>query len=125
MFSQCQDASWYVLATSKLPLLRSLLLFLHFVLFSLSKLNGTHLTYSRSTDGIPGVAKTSQEFHDFLDRLKIEIQTYGFQPKLNFVFGQKTPNLDSKNRSAMRPQNLCLIKLYTITVTVDPHFLMV
>ncbi|KAL8941768.1 MAG: hypothetical protein Q9216_002053 [Gyalolechia sp. 2 TL-2023] len=41
-------------------------------------------------DGIPGVAKTSQEFHSFLDRLEAEIKQYGFQPKLNFIYGQKT-----------------------------------
>lgn len=47
------------------------------------------LTGFRSIDGIPGVAKTAQEFHDFLDRLEIEIKKYGYQPKLNFVFAQK------------------------------------
>jgi hypothetical protein len=45
-----------------------------------------------SIDGIPGVAKTPQEFHDFLDRLEVEIKKYGFQPKLNFVFAQKGSN---------------------------------
>ena len=38
-----------------------------------------------STDGIPYVAKTPQEFHDFLNRLEVGIKKYGYQPKLNFV----------------------------------------
>ncbi|KAL8736868.1 MAG: hypothetical protein Q9181_002259 [Wetmoreana brouardii] len=41
------------------------------------------------SDGIPGVAKTPSEFHQFLDRLEIEIKTHGYQPKLNFVYAQK------------------------------------
>lgn len=39
--------------------------------------------------GIPGVAADAKEFHKFLDALEIEIKTYGYQPKLNFVYGRK------------------------------------
>ncbi|KAL2265887.1 hypothetical protein VTJ83DRAFT_6987 [Remersonia thermophila] len=41
------------------------------------------------TGGIPGVAASAREFHEFLDRLEVEIKTYGYQPKLNFVYGRK------------------------------------
>ncbi|OCL05439.1 hypothetical protein AOQ84DRAFT_322932 [Glonium stellatum] len=40
-------------------------------------------------DGIPGVASNVREFHAFLDALEVEIKTYGYQPKLNFVYGRK------------------------------------
>jgi len=40
-------------------------------------------------EGIPGVATDSKEFHEFLDALEVEIKTYGYQPKLNFVYGRK------------------------------------
>ncbi|KAL8834779.1 MAG: hypothetical protein Q9176_007297 [Flavoplaca citrina] len=40
-------------------------------------------------DGIPGVAKTPHDFHQFLDRLEVEIKMHGYQPKLNFVYAQK------------------------------------
>ncbi|KAL9561587.1 hypothetical protein ACKAV7_014143, partial [Fusarium commune] len=39
--------------------------------------------------GIPGVAANSKEFHEFLDALEVEIKTYGYQPKLNYVYGRK------------------------------------
>ncbi|KAF4333983.1 methyltransferase [Fusarium beomiforme] len=39
--------------------------------------------------GIPGVARNAKEFHEFLDALEIEIKTYGYQPKLNYVYGRK------------------------------------
>ncbi|KAJ6441380.1 methyltransferase family protein [Purpureocillium lavendulum] len=39
--------------------------------------------------GIPGVARNAEEFHKFLDALEVEIKTYGYQPKLNFVYGRK------------------------------------
>ncbi|OCK97380.1 uncharacterized protein K441DRAFT_606397 [Cenococcum geophilum 1.58] len=40
-------------------------------------------------DGIPSVARNAKEFHAFLDALEVEIKTYGYQPKLNFVYGRK------------------------------------
>ncbi|PNY24591.1 Uncharacterized protein TCAP_05473 [Tolypocladium capitatum] len=39
--------------------------------------------------GIPGVAADAEEFHKFLDALEVEIKTYGYQPKLNYVYGRK------------------------------------
>lgn len=39
--------------------------------------------------GIPGVAQDADEFNDFLDKLHAEVLEYGYQPKLNFVIGQK------------------------------------
>ncbi|KAH6866128.1 hypothetical protein B0T10DRAFT_534374 [Thelonectria olida] len=39
--------------------------------------------------GIPGVAANPKEFHQFLDALEIEIKTYGYRPKLNFIYGKK------------------------------------
>ena len=42
-----------------------------------------------TADGIPGVARNAKEFHAFLDALEVEIKTYGYQPKLNFVYGRK------------------------------------
>ncbi|KAF5565065.1 methyltransferase [Fusarium phyllophilum] len=39
--------------------------------------------------GIPGVAANSKEFHEFLNALEVEIKTYGYQPKLNYVYGRK------------------------------------
>lgn len=40
-------------------------------------------------EGIPGVARTPQELHDFLDKLNIEIKEHGYMPKVNFVIGRK------------------------------------
>lgn len=40
-------------------------------------------------DGILDVARNPKEFHAFLDALEVEIKTYGYQPKLNFVYGRK------------------------------------
>jgi hypothetical protein len=40
-------------------------------------------------EGIPGVAKTPKELHDFLDKLNVEIKEHGYMPKINFVVGQK------------------------------------
>jgi hypothetical protein len=42
-----------------------------------------------TADGIPGVARNPKEFHAFLDALEVEVKTYGYQPKLNFVYGRK------------------------------------
>lgn len=39
--------------------------------------------------GVPGVATTADEFHDFLDDLRGELLEYGVAPQLNFVVGQK------------------------------------
>ncbi|POR31210.1 Uncharacterized protein TPAR_08582 [Tolypocladium paradoxum] len=39
--------------------------------------------------GIPGVAANAAEFHRFLDALEVEIKTYGYRPKLNYVYGRK------------------------------------
>lgn len=34
------------------------------------------------TDGIPGVTRSFQGFHDFLDRLEMDIKEYGYQPHM-------------------------------------------
>lgn len=47
------------------------------------------LTWTFTEGGIPGVAANAKEFHEFLDALEVEIKTYGYQPKLNFVYGRK------------------------------------
>ncbi|KAL4863814.1 hypothetical protein BDV12DRAFT_201748 [Aspergillus spectabilis] len=39
--------------------------------------------------GIPGVAANAAEFHEFMDALEAEIKKFGYQPKLNFVYGRK------------------------------------
>ncbi|KAL2856517.1 methyltransferase family protein [Aspergillus pseudoustus] len=39
--------------------------------------------------GIPGVAANAEEFAEFMDALELEIKTFGYQPKLNFVYGRK------------------------------------
>jgi hypothetical protein len=43
--------------------------------------------------GIPGVAGSVEEFHAFLDSLEVEIKQFGYQPKLNFVYGRKAGEL--------------------------------
>lgn len=40
-------------------------------------------------EGIPGVAKTPEQLHVFLDKLNVEIKEHGYMPKVNFVIGQK------------------------------------
>jgi len=47
------------------------------------------LTSTIIAGGIPDVAADAAAFHDFLDKLEVEIKTYGYQPKLNFVYGTK------------------------------------
>jgi len=39
--------------------------------------------------GIPGVARDVGEYHAFLDKLHAEMLEHGYQPKLNFVIGQR------------------------------------
>ncbi|KAL2792988.1 methyltransferase family protein [Aspergillus keveii] len=39
--------------------------------------------------GIPEVAANAEEFAEFMDALELEIKTFGYQPKLNFVYGRK------------------------------------
>lgn len=39
--------------------------------------------------GIPGVARDVDEFHEFLSKLHSEVLEYGYQPRLNYVVGQK------------------------------------
>lgn len=73
-------------------LLKPLLLFLHYFFVPLVPRAIQLLTGLCFKDGIPGVAKTPQEFHDFLDRLELEIKEFGYQPKLNFIFAQKPSN---------------------------------
>jgi hypothetical protein len=41
------------------------------------------------TGGIPGVARTLEEFSHFLEDLRLEVLEYGFAPKVKFVVGQK------------------------------------
>ncbi|KAF2638897.1 methyltransferase family protein [Massarina eburnea CBS 473.64] len=43
----------------------------------------------RMGGGIPGVAKTPEEYHAFLDRLVEEIKTIGYAPELRMVSGRK------------------------------------
>lgn len=43
----------------------------------------------RSEDGIPGVAKTPEEYHAFLDRLVEEIKAIGYAPELRMITGRK------------------------------------
>lgn len=45
--------------------------------------------YKMPLEGIPGVANTPEELHDFLDKLNVEIKKHGYVPKINFVIGQK------------------------------------
>ncbi|ORY63586.1 S-adenosyl-L-methionine-dependent methyltransferase [Pseudomassariella vexata] len=40
-------------------------------------------------DGIPGVATNSDEFHAFLDALRDEVRSVGYNTKINFVSGRK------------------------------------
>ncbi|KAF2499003.1 methyltransferase family protein [Lophium mytilinum] len=39
--------------------------------------------------GIPGVAKTKEEFYQFLEDLKNEVSEVGYAPKISYVIGQK------------------------------------
>ena len=39
--------------------------------------------------GIPGVARDAEEFDEFLNELPGEMIKWGYQPKINFVIGQK------------------------------------
>ena len=43
-----------------------------------------------TADGIPGVATTGLEFHDFLDRLVVEIKEKGYSPVIRYVTGRKS-----------------------------------
>lgn len=40
-------------------------------------------------DGIPGVAKTVEDYHAFLDRLVIELKMLGYTPKIKWFAGRK------------------------------------
>lgn len=40
--------------------------------------------------GIPGVAKTAEDYHAFLDRLVIELKMLGYTPKIKWIVGRKT-----------------------------------
>lgn len=42
-----------------------------------------------SEGGIPGVAKTAEEYHAFLDRLVIELKLLGYTPKIKWIVGRK------------------------------------
>ncbi|KAF2806144.1 uncharacterized protein BDZ99DRAFT_466411 [Mytilinidion resinicola] len=39
--------------------------------------------------GIPGVAKTKEEFYQFLEDLKKEVLEVGYAPKISYIIGQK------------------------------------
>lgn len=39
--------------------------------------------------GIPGVAKTAEDYHAFLDRLVIELKMLGYTPKIKWIVGRK------------------------------------
>lgn len=47
------------------------------------------LYLSFSEGGIPGVAKTAEEYHAFLDRLVIELKILGYTPKIKWILGRK------------------------------------
>ena len=40
------------------------------------------------------MARDAKEFHEFLDSLEREIKAFGYEPKLNFVYGQKPLSTD-------------------------------
>ncbi|CEJ54140.1 hypothetical protein PMG11_00462 [Penicillium brasilianum] len=48
-----------------------------------------HLAGRIGEDGIPGVAKTPEEYHAFLDRLVEEIKAIGYAPELRMISGRK------------------------------------
>lgn len=45
--------------------------------------------FCSSEDGIPDVAKTAEEYHDFLDRLVVELKMLGYTPKIKWIIGRK------------------------------------
>lgn len=46
------------------------------------------LTLSKEA-GIPGVAKSADDYHAFLDRLVIELKLLGYTPKIKWIVGRK------------------------------------
>ncbi|RMJ24265.1 Methyltransferase [Aspergillus sp. HF37] len=48
-----------------------------------------HLAGRMGEEGIPGVAKTPEEYHAFLDRLVEEIKAIGYAPELRMITGRK------------------------------------
>ncbi|KAB8077925.1 S-adenosyl-L-methionine-dependent methyltransferase [Aspergillus leporis] len=49
-----------------------------------------HLARRMGDEGIPGVAKTPEEYHAFLDRLVGWMKEKGYEPEIRMVCGQKT-----------------------------------
>lgn len=47
-------------------------------------------------EGIPGVARTPEEFYQLLDELPAEMVEWGYHPKLNFVIGQKPETVTAR-----------------------------
>jgi hypothetical protein len=45
---------------------------------------------TKADEGIPGVAKTPEEYHAFLDRLVGWMKEKGYEPEIRMVCGQKT-----------------------------------
>ncbi|KAH8600027.1 putative methyltransferase [Bisporella sp. PMI_857] len=49
-----------------------------------------HLAHQmKAEDGIPGVAKTAEEYFSWLERLVVEMKTKGYTPKVKWVTGRK------------------------------------
>ncbi|KAI9753505.1 MAG: hypothetical protein M4579_005137 [Chaenotheca gracillima] len=48
-----------------------------------------HIARKIPTTGIPGVAQDAAEYHEFLDRLVVEMKTVGYTPKLKWVRARK------------------------------------
>lgn len=47
-------------------------------------------SYNFLEGGIPGVAKTAEDYHAFLDRLVIELKVLGYMPKIKWIVGRKS-----------------------------------
>ncbi|MCJ1439057.1 hypothetical protein MMC27_008448 [Xylographa pallens] len=48
-----------------------------------------HLARNIPEGGIPGVAKDAKAYHEFLDRLVIEMKAFGYTPRLKWLRAQK------------------------------------
>lgn len=58
--------------------------------FAMEDLGISDAEFSDFLDGgIPGVAKTAEDYHAFLDRLVIELKMLGYTPKIKWIVGRK------------------------------------